>query len=38
VYLKSGVYLFIEHTEALQVIDVNSGYKGSVNKTQEENA
>ncbi|MGB3902276.1 MAG: Rne/Rng family ribonuclease [Bacteroidales bacterium] len=38
VYLKSGVYLIIEHTEALQVIDVNSGYKGSVNKTQEENA
>lgn len=38
VYLKSGVYLIIEHTEALQVIDVNSGYKGSVNKSQEENA
>ncbi len=37
VMLKSGVYLIVEHTEAMHVIDVNSGNrKGS--KTQEENA
>jgi ribonuclease G len=33
----SGAYLIIEHTEALHVIDVNSGYK-SVSNNQEENA
>ncbi len=37
VNLNSGAYLIIEHTEALHVIDVNSGYK-SVSNSQEENA
>lgn len=37
VTLASGAYLVIEHTEALHVIDVNSGYK-SVSANQEENA
>ena len=37
VNLPSGAYLIIEHTEALHVIDVNSGYK-SVSSNQEENA
>ncbi|MEN9598461.1 MAG: hypothetical protein RL596_772, partial [Bacteroidota bacterium] len=37
VNLASGAYLIIEHTEALHVIDVNSGYK-SVSNNQEENA
>jgi len=37
VNLPSGAYLIIEHTEALHVIDVNSGYK-SVSNSQEENA
>ncbi len=37
VNLPSGTYLIIEHTEALHVIDVNSGYK-SVSNNQEENA
>ncbi len=37
VNLPSGAYLIIEHTEALHVIDVNSGYK-SVSKNQEQNA
>lgn len=37
VNLPSGAYLIIEHTEALHVIDVNSGYK-SVSNNQEENA
>lgn len=37
VNLNSGAYLIIEHTEALHVIDVNSGYK-SVSASQEENA
>jgi ribonuclease G len=37
VNLSSGAYLIIEHTEALHVIDVNSGYK-SVSNNQEENA
>ena len=35
--LPSGAYLIIEHTEALHVIDVNSGYK-SVSNNQEQNA
>ena len=35
--LPSGAYLIIEHTEALHVVDVNSGYK-SVSNNQEENA
>jgi ribonuclease G len=37
VNLGSGAYLIIEHTEALHVIDVNSGYK-SVSNNQEQNA
>ena len=37
VNLNSGAYLIIEHTEALHVIDVNSGFK-SVSNNQEENA
>jgi ribonuclease G len=37
VNLPSGAYLIIEHTEALYVIDVNSGYK-SVSNNQEQNA
>jgi ribonuclease G len=37
VNLPSGAYLILEHTEALHVIDVNSGYK-SVSNNQEENA
>ncbi|HYC39907.1 MAG TPA: Rne/Rng family ribonuclease [Chitinophagaceae bacterium] len=37
VNLNSGAYLIIEHTEALHVIDVNSGYK-SVGNNQELNA
>ncbi|MGI8951480.1 MAG: Rne/Rng family ribonuclease [Chitinophagaceae bacterium] len=37
VNLPSGAYLIVEHTEALHVIDVNSGYK-SVGNNQEQNA
>lgn len=37
VNLNSGAYIILEHTEALHVIDVNSGYK-SVGNSQEENA
>ncbi len=37
VMLKSGAYLIIEHTEAMHVIDVNSGNR-SMNKEQEINA
>jgi len=37
VNLASGAYLIIEHTEALHVIDVNSGYKSASNN-QEQNA
>src|SRR3984885_14388223 len=37
VHLPSGAYLIIEHTEALHVIDINSGYK-SVSNNQEQNA
>lgn len=37
VNLSSGAYLILEHTEALHVIDVNSGYK-SVGNNQEQNA
>ncbi|MCW3075168.1 MAG: ribonuclease [Flaviaesturariibacter sp.] len=37
VNMDSGAYLIIEHTEALHVIDVNSGYK-SVSNNQEQNA
>ncbi len=38
VTIKSGVYLIIEHTEAMHVIDVNSGHRVNKENTQEENA
>ena len=38
VTIKSGVYLVIEHTEALHVIDVNSGHRMNSQETQENNA
>ncbi len=38
VSIKSGIYLIIEHTEALHVIDVNSGHRINKEKSQEENA
>ena len=38
VTIKNGTYLVIEHTEALHVIDVNSGKKVDAKKDQEENA
>jgi ribonuclease G len=37
VNLPSGAYLIVEHTEALHVIDVNSGYKNN-STNQEENS
>lgn len=36
--MKNGTYLVIEHTEALHVIDVNSGKKVDAKKNQESNA
>ncbi len=38
VSFKSGAYLIIEHTEALHVIDVNSGNRAKNASTQENNA
>jgi ribonuclease G len=38
VSVKSGAYLIIEHTEALHVIDVNSGNRSKSAKDQESNA
>ena len=38
VSMKKGTYLVIEHTEALHVIDVNSGKKLDAKKDQEANA
>lgn len=38
VNLKSGAYLIVEHTEAMHVIDVNSGNRKGGVKNQEENA
>lgn len=38
VSIKSGSYLIIEHTEALHVIDVNSGHRMNSDNSQEENA
>lgn len=38
VSLKSGAYLVIEHTEALHVVDVNSGNRGKKENDQETNA
>jgi ribonuclease G len=36
--LPSGGYLIIEHTEAMHVVDVNSGNRSAKNDTQENNA
>jgi ribonuclease G len=36
--MASGGYLIIEHTEAMHVVDVNSGNRSKKNDTQEENA
>lgn len=38
VSLKNGAYLVIEHTEALHVIDVNSGQRFKTDQSQENNA
>ncbi len=38
VSFKGGAYLIIEHTEALHVIDVNSGNRSKSNSSQETNA
>jgi len=38
VSLKKGAYLIIEHTEALHVIDVNSGNRAKVEDSQESTA
>ena len=38
VSMQKGAYLIIEHTEALHVIDVNSGNRSNKLKTQEETA
>lgn len=38
VSFKSGAYLIIEHTEALHVIDVNSGNRSKSDSDQESNA
>lgn len=38
VSFKSGAYIIIEHTEALHVIDVNSGNRSKANPDQESNA
>lgn len=38
VSFKSGAYLIIEHTEALHVIDVNSGNRSKASNDQETNA
>lgn len=38
VSFKSGAYIIIEHTEALHVIDVNSGNRSKASNDQEENA
>lgn len=35
---KNGAYLIIEHTEALHVVDVNSGNRSKANNGQEANA
>lgn len=37
VTMRSGAYLVIEHTEAMHVIDVNSGNRGRSDSTQEGN-
>jgi ribonuclease G len=38
VNMKSGAYLIVEHTEAMHVIDVNSGNRKAVGQDQEQNA
>lgn len=38
VNFKGGAYLIIEHTEAMHVIDVNSGHRQKSDSTQENNA
>ncbi len=38
VTVKNGIYLIIEHTEAMHVIDVNSGNKSNSSQSQEINA
>ena len=38
VTIKSGVYLIIEHTEAMHTIDVNSGHRVNKDKNQETNS
>ncbi len=38
VYIKNGAYLIIEHTEAMHVIDVNSGHRSNTDNNQEANA
>jgi ribonuclease G len=38
VTMKSGGYLIVEHTEAMHVIDVNSGNRARSDNTQEANA
>lgn len=38
VTIRSGTYLIIEHTEALHVIDVNSGHRINSENSQESNA
>lgn len=38
VTIRSGIYLVIEQTEAMHVIDVNSGHRSKSSEDQEENA
>jgi ribonuclease G len=38
VTIRSGIYLIIEHTEALHVVDINSGHRVNKENSQEENA
>ena len=38
VSMQKGAYLVIEHTEALHVIDVNSGNRSNKSKSQEDTA
>ncbi len=38
VTMKSGAYLVVEHTEALHVVDVNSGHRAKSDNNQEANA
>jgi ribonuclease G len=38
VFIKNGAYLIVEHTEAMHVIDVNSGHRSNKDNNQEENA